>query len=150
MLFTDHQNTGAAMIKKCRECSHQVSDQAVSCPNCGAPYPARAKWNGWGFEYKSNATFLGLPLLHIAFKYRPNRTPVVARGVISIGQFGLGIINISQFGIGVISISQFTIGVFALAQFALAYACIAQIGVYIDQGFGQVVYKLGELLARIP
>jgi len=138
------------MIKKCRECSHQVSDQAVSCPNCGAPYPARAKWNGWGFEYKSNATFLGLPLLHIAFKYRPNRTPVVARGVISIGQFGLGIINISQFGIGVISISQFTIGVFALAQFALAYACIAQIGVYIDQGFGQVVYKLGELLARIP
>jgi len=150
MLFTDHQNTGTVMIKKCRECSHQVSDQAVSCPNCGAPYPARAKWNGWGFEYKSNATFLGLPLLHIAFKYRPNRTPVVARGVISIGQFGLGIINISQFGIGVISISQFTIGVFALAQFALAYACIAQIGVYIDQGFGQVVYKLGELLARIP
>lgn len=136
-------------MTSCRECNHQVSEQAVACPGCGAPYPAREHWDGYGFEYKSQATFLGLPLLHISFKYRPNRTPVVAKGVIAVGQFGAGIINISQFGIGVISLSQFTIAGYALAQFALAYSCIAQFGLYLDRGYGQVVVQLADLLGRI-
>lgn len=55
-------------MKPCRECQHQVSEQATACPGCGAPFPARDKWDGWGFEYKSGTTFLGLPLLHISFK----------------------------------------------------------------------------------
>ena len=113
-------------MKSCRECSHQVSDQAVSCPGCGAPYPARERWDGYGFEYKSQATFFGLPLLHVSFKYRANRMPVVAKGVIAVGQFGAGIVTISQFGIGVFSLGQFTIAGYALAQFAAAYACIAR------------------------
>jgi hypothetical protein len=133
-------------MKTCRECGHKVSEQAFSCPGCGAPYPAREKWDGWGFEYKSGATLFGLPLLHISFKYRPNKVPVVARGVISIGQFGAGIVNISQFGIGVISISQFTVAGFAVAQFAFAYSCIAQIGIYVDKGYGQIVRRLGDIL----
>lgn len=135
-------------MTSCRECNHQVSEQAVACPGCGAPYPAREHWDGYGFEYKSQAAFLGLPLLHISFKYRPNRTPVVAKGVIAVGQFGAGIINISQFGIGVISLSQFTIAGYALAQFALAYSCIAQFGLYLDRGYGQVVVQLADLLGR--
>ena len=60
-------------MKSCRECQHQVSEQAFSCPNCGAPYPAKVKWDGWGFEYKSHAEVFGLPLLHISFKYRANK-----------------------------------------------------------------------------
>jgi hypothetical protein len=133
-------------MKECRECKHRVSEQAISCPGCGAPYPAKEKWDGWGFEYKSKTTFLGLPLLHISFKYRPNKAPVVAKGVISIGQFGVGVINISQFGIGIVSISQFTIALYAVAQFAFAYSCIVQIGIYIDQGYGQIVRKLSDIL----
>jgi hypothetical protein len=65
-------------MKPCRECKREVSEQAFSCPNCGAPYPAKEQWDGWGYEYKSNLSFFGLPLLHISFKYRPNRRPVVA------------------------------------------------------------------------
>jgi hypothetical protein len=133
-------------MKKCRECQHQVSEQAFSCPNCGAPSPAKEKWDGWGFEYKSESTFLGLPLVHVSFKYRPNRVPVPAKGVISIGQFGMGIINISQFGVGIISISQFTVAVYALAQFAIAYSCIAQIGLYIHKGYGQMVRQLFDFM----
>lgn len=133
-------------MKPCRECNREVSEQAFSCPNCGAPYPVKEKWDGWGFEYKSEANFLGLPLLHISFKYRSNRVPVVAKGVLSIGQFGCGIINISQFGIGLISVSQFTIAGFALAQFAFAWKLIAQIGIYIEQGHGQLVWKLQDLI----
>ncbi|HVO65343.1 MAG TPA: hypothetical protein VMT12_02580 [Syntrophales bacterium] len=136
-------------MKPCRECKQEISEQAVSCPNCGAPYPAREKWDGWGFEYKSEANLFGLPLVHISFKYRPNRVPVVAKGILAIGQFACGIITISQFGIGVISISQFTIAGYALAQFAAAYSLIAQVGIYINEGHGQLVKSVTELIKMI-
>jgi hypothetical protein len=129
----------------CRDCQHEVSDQAMACPNCGAPFPAKEKWDGWGFEYKSKTTILGLPLLHISFKFRATRTPVPARGVIAIGQFACGVFTLSQFGVGVVSVSQFTIAGWALAQFAFAYSLIAQLGIYIAHGRGQLVKSIGEL-----
>ncbi len=116
------------------------------CPHCGAPYPAKDKWDGWGFEYKSNLTVFGLPFVHISFKYRPNRVPVVAKGIIAIGQFACGVFTISQFGIGIFSLSQFTIAAYALAQFAVAYSLIAQIGIYIHEGRGQFVKSITEII----
>ena len=133
-------------MKRCRECRHSISEQAVSCPNCGAPNPAKDKWDGWGYEYKSESTFMGWPILHISFKYRPNKMPVPAKGIISIGQFGIGIFNISQFGIGLFSLAQFTIAGYALAQFGFAYKLIAQIGIYINEGSGQMIWKLSDLI----
>jgi len=133
-------------MKRCRECQHEVSEDAVACPGCGAPFPAREKWDGWGFEYKSKATLMGLPLLHISFKYRPNRAPVPAKGIFAIGQFAIGIFTLSQFGMGVVSVSQFTIAAYALAQFAFAYSLISQFGIYIHEGHGQLVKSLSELL----
>jgi len=136
-------------MKSCRECQHKVSEQAAACPGCGAPFPAKDKWDGWGFEYKSESTFLGLPLLHVSFKFSPNRVPVPAKGIIAIGQFAFGFITLSQFGVGLVSISQFTIAGYALAQFAFAYSLIAQFGIYIDKGHGQIVKSLGELLGML-
>jgi len=133
-------------MKPCRECNHEISEQARACPNCGAPFPAQQEWDGFGFEYTSPLTISGIPLVHVSFKYRANRTPVPACGIIAIGQFGAGVITISQFGVGLISISQFTIAGYALAQFALAWSLIAQIGLYIHEGAGQLVWKLSELL----
>ena len=133
-------------MKPCRECQHEVSEQAMACPKCGVPFPAKEKWDGWGFEYKTEGTFLGVPWLHISFKYRPSKRPVPARGIIAIGQFAFGVFTLSQFGIGVVSVSQFTIAGYALAQFALAYSLIAQMGIYIHEGRGQIVKSLAELL----
>jgi hypothetical protein len=136
-------------MKPCRECQHQVSEQATSCPSCGTPFPAKDKWDGYGFEYKSQTTFLGLPLVHISFKYRPNRVPVPARGIIAIGQFACGFITVSQFGIGLISLSQFTVAFYALAQIGFAYSLIAQIGIYIHSGHGQALRSLSELMGML-
>jgi hypothetical protein len=133
-------------MKNCRECQHPVSEQAYVCPNCGAPRPAKPKWDGWGIEYKSSTMMLGMPLIHVSFKFRPNFMPVPARGVIAIGQFGAGIVNISQFGIGLFSLGQFCVGGWVLSQFAVGYAIIAQIGLYWEKGYGQIVYSLRELL----
>jgi hypothetical protein len=136
-------------MKACRECRHEVSEQAAVCPQCGAPFPAREKWDGYGFEYKSKGAILGLPLMHISFKYRPNRTPVPAKGVIAIGQFACGILTISQFSIGVVSLSQFTIAGWALAQFSVAYSLISQFGIYFHDGHGQIVKSFMELIGML-
>jgi hypothetical protein len=136
-------------MKPCRECKKEISEQAITCPHCGAPYPAKEKWDGWGFEYKSKLVFWGLPLLHISFKYRPNRMPVVAKGIIAIGQFAYGVVTISQFGIGIFSLSQFTIAVYALAQFAAAYSLTAQIGIYIHEGRGQFIRSVTEIIGML-
>lgn len=135
-------------MKTCRDCQGVVSEQALACPKCGAPYPAREKWDGWGFEYKSEMKLAGLPLIHVSFKYRPGLCPVPARGIIAIGQFAIGIVTISQFGIGVVSVSQFTIAGFALAQFAVAYSLIAQMGLFFDKGYGQLVRNILDLIGR--
>jgi len=145
-------------MRPCRECRHDVSEQAFACPNCGALYPAKAKWDGYGFEYKSELTLFGLPFLHISFKYRPkqlalpsfnsrfNYVPVPAKGIIAIGQFGFGVFTIAQFGVGLFTVGQFAIAGLALAQFGLAYSLIAQFGLYIHQGHGQLVWNLLRLL----
>jgi ribosomal protein S27E len=31
---------GWAMLEKCPDCGHEMSQRAVMCPNCGAPGPA--------------------------------------------------------------------------------------------------------------
>ena len=133
-------------MRPCRECQHEISDQAMDCPQCGAPFPAKERWDGWGFEYKSKATLYGMPWLHISFKYSPSRRPVPAKGIIAIGQFACGIFTLSQFGIGVVSISQFTIAGYALAQIAVAYSLIAQIGIYVHEGHGQIIRSVRELI----
>ena len=133
-------------MKECRDCRHEVSEQALACPHCGAPQPAREHWNGWGIEYKSKTTLFGLPIVHISLKYKPNLLPVPAKGIIAIGQFAVGIVTISQFGIGIFSLSQFTVAGYAVAQFAVAYSLIAQLGVYVDTGYGQLVRRLADLI----
>lgn len=137
-------------MKSCRECGHQVSEQALACPNCGAPRPAQERWDGWGYEYRSSASIGGLPLLHIAFKYRPNGRPVVARGVVAIGQFAVGIVTVAQFGIGVLSVGQFIASIVAVAQFAVAHTLVAQVGLALSEGYGQVVWRLTDLLRLLP
>jgi len=133
-------------MKPCRECHKDVSVNALMCPHCGAPYPARDKWDGWGYEYKSETEILGWPLVHISFKFRPNKMPVPAKGFIAIGQFATGVVCISQFGVGIFTLAQFGIGAYAITQIGAAYQIITQIGLYIDKGWGQVVYSVKDLL----
>jgi len=136
-------------MKPCRSCRREIAEDAVVCPHCGAPYPAKEKWDGWGFEYKSNATFCGLPWLHIAFKFRSNLRPVPAKGIVAIGQFAVGVFTLSQFGVGVVCVSQFALAGFALAQIAAAYSLIAQIGLYVHEGHGQIVRSVAELMGLL-
>jgi hypothetical protein len=59
-------------------------------------------WLGIGVQIATEHS--GLPLLHISIKYRSNRRPVVAKGLIAIGQFACGVCPLSQFGEGFVSV----------------------------------------------
>lgn len=135
-------------MKSCRDCGHEVSEQAPFCPHCGAPCPYKDKWDGWGWEYESKTRLGGWPLLHICIKYRPNRMPKPAKGIFAVGQFAVGVFTLSQFGLGIFSFSQFTVAAFALAQFALAFDLIAQMGVFLHSGRGQMVVGIFDLLSK--
>ena len=45
-------------MKSCRECGHTVSEQAIHCPGCGAPYPD--KINGMDGDLSTNQKALSL------------------------------------------------------------------------------------------
>lgn len=125
----------------CRECRHLISPNARSCPQCGAPFPARENWSGWGYEWKSKKTWYGYPLIHIAFGKNSQGKLRVAKGVVAIGQFAIGLVTIAQFGIGFLfGFGQFILGltaiaqvagglIFALGQFAFGYIAIGQIAI---------------------
>jgi len=136
------------LTKPCRECRHEIFEHAQTCPQCGAPKPGKENWDGWGYEYKSQATLFGIPLLHISFKYLPGGRPVPALGVVAIGQFACGLLTLSQFGVGLVSVSQITVAGYALAQIGVAYSLIAQVGLYINEGYGQTVKSVAEFLGQ--
>ncbi len=62
----------------CRECGTQVSNEALSCPHCGAPWPTTRDWKGSGFEWVSQTKIFGIPLVHVAFGR--NQTGETTRG----------------------------------------------------------------------
>src|SRR4051812_13879914 len=49
-------------IIPCRECAHQISDQAAGCPSCGAPIRSNARTKPCARQYASRAliTFMTL------------------------------------------------------------------------------------------
>lgn len=107
----------------CRECHEIVPGDALTCPHCGAPRPARQNFAGEGYEWKTQATWMGSPLVHIAFGLDATGRARTARGVIAIGQRAVGgvAIGVVAFGfcaIGLVSVGLFSAGVVAVAALA--------------------------------
>ena len=108
-------------LVNCRECRHELSTSALTCPNCGAPRPGNLEWQGTGVDWQSSQTFFGYPLVHVAFGKDARGKWRVAKGIIAIGQFAVGLITFAQFGIGLlVGLGQFIFGFTALVQFAIA------------------------------
>ncbi len=128
-----------ARLTACRTCRREVSTEARLCPHCGAPYPTRQNWRGFGYEYKSKQRIFGMPLVHVAFGRDKNGKMRVARGFIAIGQFGVGAITIAQFGIGFIfGLGQFVLAPIAIGQFAGGLFAVGQFGLGVIGGLGQI------------
>jgi transcriptional regulator with XRE-family HTH domain len=77
--------------------------------------------NNLYYEYKSEKTLFGLPLVHVNWGFRRK-----ARGIIAIGVRAEGIISIGIFPLGIISLGVCSLGLFSFG--ALAVALLASFG----------------------
>lgn len=71
----------------------------------------------WGptYEYKSERTWRGMPLVHVNIGYGMRR----ARGVIAIGNFAKGVVAVGFVARGLVSLGLVSLGVIGLGVFAL-------------------------------
>jgi hypothetical protein len=101
-------------IIDCPECKKTVSDKALTCPSCG--FAIGGRFLG-GYEYRSEAKFLGIPLVHIVLGHGIN--PVtgrirIAKGIIAIGNMAIGGVAIGGLSLGAISIGGLAVGLASL------------------------------------
>jgi hypothetical protein len=136
---TEAEEIAKGRLTACRACRREVSRDATACPHCGAPFPARQTWRGWGYEYRSERTLFGLPLVHVAFGRDADGKMRVAKGIVAIGQFARGGIVIAQFGVGaVFGLGQFVVAPIAVGQFALGIVAVGQLGIGLLAGVGML------------
>jgi len=92
------------------------------------------------YEYRSETSFMGLPLVHVVLGRHPETGSVgKAVGILAIGRIAFGVIPIGQLAIGILPIGQLAIGlVFALGQGAIAGVdAIGQLAVGSHFALGQ-------------
>ena len=65
-----------------------------------------------GYEYKSKARILGIPLVHVASGIDPQTGRLlVARGIIAVGNVSFGVLSIGGIAFGVVSLGGLAFGV---------------------------------------
>lgn len=104
----------------CRECRSEVPADALTCPHCDAPRPARNVFSGEGYEWKSTALWMDYPVVHIAFGLDATGRARTAQGLIAIGQRAVGGVAIGILAGGFVAIGVASVGVFSLGVVAVA------------------------------
>ena len=76
----------------------------------------------WEYEYKSERTLWGLPLVHIHLK---NNSLVRAKGIIAIGNVATGVVAVGGvFSAGIVSLGVLSVGLLAVGCIAAGAAAI--------------------------
>jgi hypothetical protein len=129
------------VVERCPRCGADLPPGGVSeCPYCKAklarpwvPGPAASGYplspallqGVYGYEYKSQATLFGLPLVHIAQGIDPQTgRPRVARGIIAVGNVAFGVVALGGVAFGGLAIGGMAVGVLALGGMAAGFAAL--------------------------
>lgn len=75
----------------------------------------------WKYEYKSQRTLWGLPLVHISVGFGPRCR---AKGILAMGNVAMGVVAVGGASLGLLSLGGLAAGGLALGGLALAAAAI--------------------------
>ena len=92
------------------------------------------------FEYRSKEEINGWPLIHINLGTHPETgRPLVAKGVVAIGNIAIGIVSIGAAAIGVVTLAGFGLGIVSLAGIAIGIVALGAIALGYEVALGAVV-----------
>src|SRR4030043_90410 len=91
-------------------------------------------------EFKSHATFMGLPLFHYTCGKCPETgRRIIAKGMLAVGRLAMGVLAIGHASFGLIAIGQLGLGLLlGLGQGATGLYAIGQVAVGLMFGLGQI------------
>jgi hypothetical protein len=142
---------------RCPDCGREISEQAGACPGCGRPVQERgptmaarleAARELYFYEYRSQTTLFGLPLIHVFIGpvwlvgFKP------ARGIIAVGNIAIGFAAFGGIAIGLAAFGGLSIGLVCFGGMALALGLGAggiATGYWALGGLAIGVYAIGGL-----
>lgn len=130
---------------ECRECGKPVIADAPKCKKCGALHPGNPDWKREGFEWQSRGSWMGYPLVHVAFGSNARGRPRTARGIVAVGQRAIGVVALGIIAGGGLAIGVVSVGVVSFGIVSVALACA--IGVNAIAPYAVGVTALG-IVAR--
>jgi RNA polymerase sigma factor (sigma-70 family) len=116
-------------------CNRQLRLIRAQEQAAGRAEPEPAWTRGFSYEYRTQASFLGLPLIHCCSGPAPNGRRRIAKGWIACGEVAFGAIAFGGVAVGLFSMGGAAIGLIALGG--------AAVGGLAFGGFGLGYYALG-------
>ena len=91
------------------------------------------------FEYRSKEDINGWPLIHINLGTHPETgRPLVAKGVVAIGNIAIGIVSIGAVAFGVVTLAGFGLGIVSLAGIAIGIVALGAIALGYEVALGAI------------
>jgi hypothetical protein len=92
------------------------------------------------FKYRSKEEINGWPLIHINLGTHPETgQPLVAKGVVAIGNIAFGIVSIGAVAFGVVTLAGIGLGIVSLAGIAFGITALGAIALGYEVSLGAVV-----------
>ena len=91
-------------------------------------------------EFRSKEEINGWPLVHINFGTNPETgRPLVAKGVVAIGNIAFGVVSIGAAAVGVVTLAGFGLGVVSLGGIAIGLVALGAVSFGYEFALGAAV-----------